>query len=329
MKTKILPVLLFLSSQLAAQIPSQGLIAFFPFSSNAKDSSNSKTHGTVSNVNLTTDRYGNANCAYEFKGLTNSYIEFPATYVKNMRYTYSLWAKINVVPQSGKIAFALNIGSTGGDQSLDIANNYLGSYNGWLGGGYNTTSPNFGMQQSAPLTTSSWRHIVCVRDSNNAKLYVDRVLVDSMGVNGTINPSYGSGTVRAFIGIRNDFSAPFNGKIDDVIIYNRALSFQEVNQLFTDKTTSIDEIQISRINFMIYPNPSHELFTIDLGNLNLETESLQVKIVNNLGQEFEVLNCEKFDQTIQINHNLGAGIYFVQICDSKGRVIGIEKLVVQ
>lgn len=329
MKAKILPFLIFLSGSISAQIPTQGLMAFFPFSSNARDSSNNKTHGTLHNVKLTTDRYGNPNCAYEFSGSSNSYIEFPATNVKVPTYTYSMWAKVNVKPMSGDIAFTLNIGSTGGDQSLDIANNYLGSYMGWLGGGYNTTSPNFGLQQNAPLSTTKWSHIVCVRDSNYAKLYVDKVLVDSMGVNNKILPYYGSGTVKAFIGIRNDFSGAFNGKIDDVMIYNRALTYQEVVQLNSDKSTSIDEIKISQIKFGVYPNPSHESFTIDLGNLNITTSALNVKVINNLGQEFEILSCEKYDQTIQVNHNLSPGIYYIQLTDVTGRVIGTEKLVVQ
>jgi hypothetical protein len=329
MKAKILPILFLFSGSLMAQIPSNGLVAFFPFSSDARDSSSNKTHGTTSNVNLTTDRYGNPNCAYEFKGLTNSYIEFPSTYVKNNRYTYSLWAKINVKPNSGSMAFALNIGSSGGDQSLNIANNFSGSFNGWLGGGYNTVAPHFDMQQSAPLSTSSWRHIVCVRDSNHARLYVDGILVDSMGKSTVVYPSYGSGTVKAFIGIRNNLSSPFNGKIDDVIIYNRALSKQEVDQLFTDKSTSIDGITVNKINFDIYPNPSHASFVVSLGNLNIDISGVKLKIINTLGQEMNLEYTEISESSFEVNHSLIPGVYFVQVCDSDGRVIGTEKLIVQ
>lgn len=328
MKAKILPFILLLSGSLMAQIPSNGLVAFFPFSSDARDSSNSKTHGTTSNVNLTTDRYGNANCAYEFKGLTNSYIEFSSANVQNNRYTYSLWAKINSAPTSGNMAFALNIGSTGGDQSLNIANNYAGKFNGWLGGGYNTIAPHFDMQQAASLNTSSWKHIVCVRDSNHAKLYIDGVLVDSMGKSSITYPSYGSGNVRAFIGIRNNFSNPFNGKIDDVIIYNRALTYSEVIQLYSDKSTSIKGIEVTKINFDVYPNPNTDYFIVSLGSLNISLQDVSLKVINNIGQEVLIDYTIMTENSFEVRHQLTNGIYFVQICDANGRVIGVEKLVI-
>lgn len=327
MKAKIFTIFFLITASAFAQIPSNGLAAFFPFSSNARDSSSNKTHGTTSNVVLTTDRYGNANCAFRFFGTANSFISFPAGNLTNHKYTYSLWAQIIENPAMGEMAFALNVGSTGGDQSLNIANNYSGGYNGWLGGGYNTTSPNFGLNQNTPLN-GMWNHIVCVRDSNFALLYVNGVLQDSLGSSTVKIPSYGSGNVMARIGIRNNGVSAFNGKIDDVIIYDRPLSKQEVIQLFNDNSTSIDKISFKSIKLEIYPNPNFGSFHLNLDLKNTSVDDFKISITNILGVEMPFTYVQVDDSSLEIEHQLPAGIYFVNVYDKAGKVSGTEKLIV-
>ena len=310
-----------------AQIPGNGLVAYFPFFGNAKDSSVNKTNGTISNAALTTDRFGNPNAAYQFSGNGNSYISFSSAYVVNNRYTYSLWAKINSIPSSGAMAFMLNIGSFGGDQSLNIANNYSGN-NGWLGGGYNTVAPHFGMQQGANLSTAAWAHIVSVRDSNHVRLYVNGVLVDSLGSSTVKYPYYGSGPVKAYIGARNDKTGPFNGKIDDICIYNRALSKSEVMQLYNDQSTSVENIRKQKFAIDLFPNPSAANFNVHIADYPGSYEQLQVKVINAIGQEIGLPSELIEHNLIQIDHQLPAGIYLLSITDIKGGIIATEKLIV-
>ncbi len=87
-----------------AQIPTNGLVAYFPFNGNAKDSLVNKTNGTTHNVSFITDRMGRANSAYLFSGSSDSYNDFTGTYLINNKYTYSLWAKINSLPSTGNMA---------------------------------------------------------------------------------------------------------------------------------------------------------------------------------------------------------------------------------
>lgn len=56
-----------------AQIPLNGLIAWFPFNGNANDMSGNGHNGTVYGATLTTDRFGNTYGAFNFNGST-SYI---------------------------------------------------------------------------------------------------------------------------------------------------------------------------------------------------------------------------------------------------------------
>ena len=52
---------------------STGLVAYYPFSGNANDSSGNGHHGTVNGAILTTDRLGDADHAYSFDGVHKDY----------------------------------------------------------------------------------------------------------------------------------------------------------------------------------------------------------------------------------------------------------------
>ena len=70
MKKKILSMTCVLISAISfAQIPTDGLVAHYPFNGNANDASTNSNDGTVNGATLTTDRFGNANSAYSFDGV--------------------------------------------------------------------------------------------------------------------------------------------------------------------------------------------------------------------------------------------------------------------
>ena len=79
-----------------AQIPTSGLVAYYPFNGNANDNSGNGNNGIVTNATLTTDRFGNANSAYNFNG--NSLITVTSsTTIQSIsnNYSFSVWTKIN------------------------------------------------------------------------------------------------------------------------------------------------------------------------------------------------------------------------------------------
>src|SRR5215469_4321208 len=73
---------------------SKGLMAYYPFSGNAKDASGNGNNPIFNNATLTTDVYGNANSAYYFNGIDN-YMEIPNSASLNMGNTISIcaWVK--------------------------------------------------------------------------------------------------------------------------------------------------------------------------------------------------------------------------------------------
>jgi len=71
--TLIILLTLSLSELAHAQIPTSGLVAYWPFNGNANDESGNKNDGIVYGASLTSDRFGNMNSAYNFDGI-NDYI---------------------------------------------------------------------------------------------------------------------------------------------------------------------------------------------------------------------------------------------------------------
>jgi hypothetical protein len=86
------------------------------------------------------------------------------------------------------------------------------------------------MQYSAPLAT--WQHIVFTFSSGVAHGYVNgtEVALSSTFTSGQTIPAQANGYV---IGADSNYSSNAKGSLDDVVIYNRALSSAEVNQLYT------------------------------------------------------------------------------------------------
>src|SRR3989338_7463215 len=82
---------------------------------------------------------------------------------------------------------------------------------------------------NASVTDGTWHHVVAVSDVSNAYLYIDGGL-DKSG--GDVNWAKGCSTLDVRIGTRSNGDFQFIGLIDDVRIYNRALSASEIQRLY-------------------------------------------------------------------------------------------------
>ncbi len=224
---------------LHAQIPTNGMVACYPFSGNANDMSGNNYHGTVYGATLTTDRFGRLNNAYSFNGSSN-YINLPFAPFNLQNFTYSVWAFASFYPSYLNQNCIISIGSVGGDHTLALSNAYhIDGKVGWAFNSYNTTTPThywWSVGVFPPLNT--WYHLVLTRDNSSIKCYINGQLVYTQSTIGTL-PFYGTGTPLANIGRRSDIAINqfFNGKIDDIHIYNRALTSSEVTQLYNGTNT--------------------------------------------------------------------------------------------
>jgi hypothetical protein len=139
----------------------------------------------------------------------------------------------------------------------------------------NTSDINSG----SAISVDEWHHIVATYDGTTQKLYIDGSLADSTATSQTIIT-----TTNAKIGARNfsDRANEFAGKIDELAIYDRALTEEEVTKIFRIKYGAnlvlngrLDELGSELANFsdsnIVFNNLSDST-TISLGNNSYRSE---------------------------------------------------------
>lgn len=216
------------------ELPTEGLIAWYPFNGNANDNSLKGNNGVINGgVTLTSDRYNKLNSAYLFDG-TSGYIEVPT--LNNQAYkpiSYSAWVIIgSYFPLSPGIKFRSILGrqeqsnTTCGmvgfyaDQNVD-GGGYDNTFLYWMGA---TSTPDVPYSKTKP-TLNSWVHVVFTQDENgNFNFYMNGILTNSGNLTNSQNSNI-SFRIGAGIGANSFF---WNNKIDDVRIYNRVLSSEEI-----------------------------------------------------------------------------------------------------
>ncbi|MFZ1517247.1 MAG: LamG-like jellyroll fold domain-containing protein [Ignavibacteriaceae bacterium] len=232
----------------------KGLIADYTFNGNANDKSHFNNNGTVINATLTTDRFGNSQSAYQFDG--TAYISIPASSSLSSpktELTQCAWVQITQWGWFGDTYVPVITKSDVSDYTfqyrLAVSQDYLiTSINNWD----NSAIAQF----NAVLNT--WYFIASVLKDDTVKSYVNGNLINTYPIiPGPINYDTKPLEIgRDMPGVEEDFF----GKIDDVKIYNRALTDEEIFNLYEyGNTTSILNYQNAvPIVFELsqnYPNP--------------------------------------------------------------------------
>jgi gliding motility-associated-like protein len=231
MKTLLLILLGLVSLPGLSQDWAAGLVACYSFKGNANDESGNSNNGVVNGAVSATDRFANGNSAYQFNGV-GEYIAIPAEKLKNPAYAFSCWAKPAALPAVSASSVLLSIGDPGADQGIMLYNDEAGGNTGWGILSYDTGgTPVPGNSTSSLPALNVWYHILQTRSTDSIRLYVNGVLVASYPVTGK-SPQYGANVPGATIGCRSNLTQFFSGALDDIRVYNRALSAAEVQALY-------------------------------------------------------------------------------------------------
>lgn len=215
----LIPSSLF-SQTLPSYLPTNGLVAWYPFNGNANDESGNGNDGVVNGATLTSDRNGNVSSAYGFNG---SNIQVPMNIVLHdlVNRSFCAWFKANGAQNGGRIYETTYL--NGG---IAIVGSTLDSwyYNGPFE--CNVTGVNI-------ESLGAWHQITYVTNSLTGLglIYIDGVLVSQRIGSVYSAPSNWQGNYMRFgLGASNE---SFNGIIDDIAIYNRALTQEEITALYT------------------------------------------------------------------------------------------------
>jgi hypothetical protein len=221
------------------------LIAYYPFDGDARDVTGNGYDGTVNGATLTTDRFGNPSSAYGFDG-TDDYIDVTAlesALEMQQEGSISLWFKVDDLSE-GRALFYFSHDepeSIFGTRTflLMIADGKLRAMirDSAINGSY----PFFAwdVRGSTVVTEGEWHHVVITHDGTAPTLYLDNT-EESLSYEkdydrttwlADIDPRLNEAGIGRYSYSGYDPLNYFDGKIDDVRVFGRALSIDEVEAL--------------------------------------------------------------------------------------------------
>ena len=228
-------------------VPTNGLVGWWPFNGNASDASGNGNNGGVSGASLAVDRFGQQASAYAFNGLNNYITVSNSSNLNPSQITVSVW----VYPTSFGPSEQYIINKSFDPQPRHWSIRIMAS------GRLNVETKVNGIYReywsNDTLDLNTWNHIVLVFDGNQTTLFrnTNNVLVGNDG--GALDVS----THNLSVGYFPHSSMPpygyfWNGRIDDIGIWNRALSAQEISTLFSGCQ---DSLFVNPQNFTAFTNP--------------------------------------------------------------------------
>lgn len=205
------------------------LVLYYSFNNNANDISGNNLNGTIHSANLTTDRFGNINSAYSFDG-SSAYIESSSNTLLNLGnyFTICAWIKPNTGYGKNNADY-IDIVSRWGSISPNAASYFLAiSSSGKIkaaitNNGYDITAGS----GNTTIAVGKWSHIAMTFDGESVNLYVNGVKDGSFSSNAPQASSY-----TLYIGSQRGGFAYFNGSIDDVYLFKRTLTSNEILELY-------------------------------------------------------------------------------------------------
>ena len=215
-----------------------GLVGYWPFCGNANDESGNGNNGTVNGATLTTDRFGNANSAYSFDG-DNDIIDFgDVTFLDGIsEATWSWWVETQEVqPQISESEYVSVFRKDLAWIPMQFANE---NYDYWRGFIFQTASGSTSgnIIYTNNVSYGEWQCFTLVKSLNELSLYKNGTLVQTVAFSGVLENSNSPFLLgRAYL--FNNAEA-FNGKIDDVSIYTRALTPVEISQNYSNASAEL------------------------------------------------------------------------------------------
>ena len=230
-------------AQVPSYVPTNGLVGYWPFNGNPNDESGNGNNGTVNGATLTTDRNGVANKAYSFDGndwiqvADNNNLNTPKVSVSiciksELNNFQQVVYKVGLnTAQNEQYSIPINLNDNN-QINFDLKNNSCIPGQGWVSF---SNSCNF----------NQWKHIVFTHDGFFTRFYINGQLINSQ--NNLFDVANCPGGDLIF-GIAWDLQYGLLGQIDDIGIWNRALTQQEISALYNSCGNEITSQPTNSVN---------------------------------------------------------------------------------
>ncbi|NBR15213.1 MAG: LamG domain-containing protein, partial [Crocinitomicaceae bacterium] len=277
-------------SQIPNYVPSNGLLGWWPFSGNANDLSGNGNNGTVKGASLTPNRFGTSNDAYSFNG-TSNYISLPNILPTNVG-TISFWFQTNSNnPQI--LVYQSNNGENGfGTATPNAIENHTGltsTPTNSLGASYmfdNSSGVNY--THSETIALNQWYHMAVAYNTTSAFCYLNGELIYTMN----ISSETGNNTpANTYIGRPLWAERFLSGKFDDLGVWNRVLTQQEITNLYNDEIGEGVEIKSVKDDSKLVSKSS---ITILKNNYGSYSEKKIIQVCSNQKYDLNYFASNKF-----------------------------------
>lgn len=244
--------------------------AYYPFNGNAYDESGNNNHGIVHGALLTSDRFGNENSAYQFDGI-DDFIELTNSFGGEREISVSAWFMVAGTTGDFQAIFESEVGS--GSPVVHLQVNTYGNNVVYASLNGNLRVLLLPILQPTPF--NQWRHVVLTSKSGETRIYQNGVLLyqrnDAFDVITTNNMRIGKGVNGRY----------FKGKLDDIRVYYKALSTQEVNELYNEEYINKPPVAICK-NISVNLNDNGiatiEPINVDNGSFDEDGEIVSLEL---------------------------------------------------
>lgn len=273
------------------------LLAKWTFSGRANDSSGNDNTLTVYNATLTKDRFGEDNRAYYFNG-TDAYLEGSVKNlpVGNSNRTITGWFKSDF-NGAGYYFTIFNYGTAANFQNLGASlysKGYLNIDWNLVTGGEYINNHNY--------INNTWYFFAMTYDGSKVRIYTNGTLAGTYSVNLDTKTTGNLLRIGKRVDPQTDY---FKGSIDDIEIYGKALTDNEVSALYQSQLSAIETSATK--NVILYPNPAKDFVNLD--NLS---KNATVKITDATGKL--IYTSVSKDTSLKIStSDLASGIYFLEV----------------
>ena len=221
-----------LHAQLPSYVPSSGLVAYWPLNGSGANAGGWGNNALVVGALPASDRHGNTAGSLEFS--PGSYLVVPnnpTLHFPTQQITLAAWVYLPDTLENARIFSKDWNNTTDRDFMGKLQNNV------WYAGTYSEDGNFIIHNAPAPISNQQWHHLVYTKDTS-ARLYVDGALV---GVHNASNAIHYS-PADLYLGKANPWETEyFVGKMDDVGLWSRALSPNEVSALYTGCTGTVSQ----------------------------------------------------------------------------------------
>jgi len=310
---------LVFSQSVPSYVPTSGLVGWWPFNGNTNDLSGNNYNGILTGGQYSAGRWGLSNTAVTFNSSAPSYIDININNNLIGQFSLMMWVKANrtstYVAESSVCSGAVSVPLANSNQNWAMIPgqgiNILGVglsfvQNGIMVGEH--TANVLVSRLSYPVSSTDFNQVVVVYRTDSTFLYLNGVKVRARAMYCSSNNKILYSPIR-FGG--SLYSPNFAGAIDDIGIWNRALTQQEITNLYNSNSVGINENIQSNL-FSIFPNPTQSLINVKVDS---KYTGAVYSIYENTGKAVLTGKINSENTTIDLG-NLSGGLYMFMIGDN-------------